>query len=118
MKFAVAVWLLALLPSVAVRAQQEAVDGRIATATSLFPLFITCDVREEFVTQDVDPRTVAWFDTPVSKDGAWARAEALIAGAGKIVQVPLVLHVNLENRHRTVQVFPMERGRTRRATAG
>src|SRR5712675_2191402 len=105
MKFAVALGLLALLSSVAVRAQQEAVDCRTATATSLFPLFITCDVRDEFITQDIDPRVVAWFDTPVSKNGAWARTEALKAEAGRIVQVPLVLNVNLEKRHRTVQVF-------------
>ena len=90
MKIAVAVWLLTVMSSVTARAHQEAMDSP-ATATSLFPMFITGDLKDEFVTQTIEARDVMWLETPVSIEGSRALREAAQQSAGKIVPVPLVL---------------------------
>jgi hypothetical protein len=94
MKTALAVALV-LLVSTTARAQQEAVECRPATAKTLFPLFLTCDLKDEFLTPNVDPRTVIWFDTPVSRDGAIARTEA---ENERIQRVPLVRVAAIRNQ--------------------
>jgi len=109
MKVAVAVSLLALLSSATVRAQGAM--NSVATASSLFPLFITCDLKDEFLTPDVDSRIAVWFETPVSIEGARARREAAEASSGKIVPVPLVLDVHVDARCESAQMRPVARGR-------
>ncbi len=83
--------MLALLSPIAARAEWGAIDRPATDARSLFPLFLTCDLKAEFVTPEVDPRTVALLDTPVSRDGAEARRASLQESSWKIVPVPLVL---------------------------
>lgn len=119
---AVAVWLLAALSSMTARAQQGAMDSP-ATASSLFPLFITGDLKDEFLTQDIDPRTVMWFETPVSIEGSRALRDAAQQSAGRIVPLPLVLDVRMDARANT-HMMPIERGEhaktdcMRRASSG
>jgi len=106
---AVAVWLLAVMSSLTARAHEGAMDSP-ATATSLFPLFITCDLKDEFLTQSIDAHTVMWFDTPVSIEGSRALRDAAQQNAGKIVPVPLVLDVRLDRRRASAHMTPIERG--------
>ena len=56
-----------------------------ATVSSLFPLFIPSDLKDEFLTQHVDARSVMWLDTPVSMAGARAFRAAAQQSEGKIV---------------------------------
>ena len=91
MKVAVAVWVFAALSTMTARAQQQAMNSP-ATTSSLFPLFITGDLRDEFLTQHLDARTVMWLETPVSIEGSRALREAAQQGAGKIILACAELH--------------------------
>src|SRR5262245_22290522 len=84
MKVAVAVSLLVALSSVTASAEQGAMESP-ATATLLFPLFITADFRDEFLTQNMDARAVMWLETPVSIEGARAFRDAAQQSEGQIV---------------------------------
>ena len=120
MKIAVAVWVLAVMSMVTARAQQGAMDSP-ATATSLFPLFITGDLKDEFVTQNIDARDVMWLETPVSRQGSRALREAAQQSAGKIVPVPLVLDVRLDRQRASAHMTPIEHANkdcTRRVASG
>jgi hypothetical protein len=105
MKYAVAVWLLAALSPLAARAQ----PADCHAATALFPLFITSDLMDEFVTPGLDSRIVVWFDSPVSKAGALAHREMLKKESGRFAPVPLVLDVVLHAAHVRDQAVPLER---------
>ena len=87
MKFA-AVSLLALLMAVAGHAQPVIVEEDMMLP-SLIPLFISCDLQEEFVTPALDARTLFWLETPVSREGARMLAES--RRQWRVTQVPLVL---------------------------
>lgn len=91
MKVAVAVWALAALSTMTARAEQQAMNSP-ATTPSLFPLFITGDLKGEFLTQHVDARTMMWLETPVSIEGSRALQEATQQSEGKIVLACAELH--------------------------
>lgn len=109
MKIAVALWLLAVMSSATARAHEAATDSP-ATATSLFPLFITGDLKGEFITQNIDARDVMWLGTPVSVEGSRALREAARQSAGKIVPVPLVLDARPDRQRASAHMTPIERG--------
>ena len=91
-----AVSLLALLVAAMSHAQQPVIIDGGAMLPSLVPLFISCDLQEEFLTPAIDARTLFWMETPVSRDGARMRAE--LNRQWKVSQVPLVLNSETAKR--------------------
>ena len=85
-----AVSLLALLVAASSHAQQPVIVEGDALLPSLVPLFISCDLQEEFLMPAIDARTLFWMETPVSREGARLRAES--NRQWKVEQVPLVLN--------------------------
>ena len=91
-----AVSLLALLVAAMSHAQQPVIIDGGEMLPSLVPLFISCDLQEEFLTPAIDARTLFWMETPVSRDGARMRAE--LNRQWKVSQVPLVLNSETAKR--------------------
>jgi hypothetical protein len=92
-----AVPVLVLFTAMTSHAQpaSRAVD---ATRTeALIPLFVSCDLSEQFTTPSLDQRDLLWLETPVSREGARFHEEA--RKRVDVSRVPLVLQAHSLRMH-------------------
>ena len=91
MKIVVAALIVMLSVTPGRTHQPVAADFNEATMPSLISLFVTSDLRSEFVTPSIDPGTVVLLDTPVSREGARLHRESILTSGWGVVRVPLVV---------------------------